>query len=105
MTPHMPTEIDLVRERYARRRASIDPYLYDPFNPSVYMDDQERERALIKLLTTCGLPPTHDIRLLDIGCGEGSDLLRFIMLGFQSKNLQGIELLEDYAVIARERLP
>ncbi len=44
-------------------------------------------------------------RLLEIGCGAGSNLLHLLLLGFAPENLVGNELLPERATIARKRLP
>jgi SAM-dependent methyltransferase len=99
------SEIEQIRQRYERRAHSQADDRYDPLQTSVCMGNQEKERALIRWIRTCGLAPVADKHLLEIGCGSGSNLLEFLRLGFQPENLVGIELLEDRAVIARHRLP
>jgi len=74
-------------------------------NPSVYLSDQERERALIRLFTKERILPLKDKMLLEIGCGTGGNLLEFNRLGFNPGNLTGNELLPERAEAARKRLP
>ena len=38
-----------------------------------------------------------NVRLLEVGCGWGGNLLEFLRLGFRPEHLQGIELLSDRA--------
>jgi SAM-dependent methyltransferase len=78
---------------------------YDPLNPETYMRLQERERRLIKVITSVGLTPVREKRVLEIGCGGGHGLLELIKLGFEPWNLAGCELLEERAEVARSRLP
>lgn len=94
-----------VIERYTRRRFQVPSGLYDPLNPAVYLAQQERERALIRLIRTAGMSPVADKRVLEIGCGSGSNLLELIGLGFTPENLVGNELLDERAALARQRLP
>ncbi len=98
-------EPDAVVERYARRQSRVPSGRYDPLIPAVYMAQQERERALIRLIRTAGLAPVAERRVLEIGCGRGSNLLELIGLGFVPENLVANELLEERAVLARRRLP
>lgn len=91
--------------RYARRQSQVPSGLYDPLAPAVYMAQQERERALIRLIRTVGLAPVAEKRVLEIGCGSGSNLLELLGLGFVPENLVANELLEERAVLARRRLP
>lgn len=91
--------------RYARRQSQVPSGLYDPLAPAVYMAQQERERALIRLIRTVGLAPVAEKRVLEIGCGSGSNLLELLGLGFVPENLVANELLEERAALARRRLP
>lgn len=97
------SETDRVRERYARRR-EIEA-AWDNLAPDNYLRMQEKERATIRCLASCGAGPPAERRLLDIGCGTGGDLLGLIRLGFEPSNLVGCELLEHRADAARRRLP
>jgi SAM-dependent methyltransferase len=94
-------ETDLLRERYARR---VPGRLYT-LDPAAYLARQEKERELIGLIRSCGLRPMREKSILDVGCGNGSDLLDLIRLGYQPENLAGCDLLEERAMIARHRLP
>jgi SAM-dependent methyltransferase len=98
-------ETDAVRERYRRRDMAGADNCYDPLKPDVWLRMQEVERALIRWITRCGLEPLEDKRLLEVGCGGGTNLLRFVQLGFRPENLVGNELLEQRAETARHRLP
>jgi SAM-dependent methyltransferase len=66
---------------------------------------QERQRALIRLLSASGVGPVRHLRVLEIGCGEGSNLLELLQLGFSPENLVGNELLDERCAVARRRLP
>lgn len=89
-----------IREAYARRNR-----LYEPTMPSVYMAAQELERALIRWLGSGSLEHPGALKLLEMGCGSGKNLLRFLQLGFRSENLAGVDLLEERVAAARELLP
>jgi SAM-dependent methyltransferase len=98
-------ETDQVQERYDRRVREGLSSLYHPLDPSVYLTEQEKTMALIRLLKDCGVAPVEKKRVLEVGCGNGNNLLRLILLGFQPENLIGNELLEDRVQLARRRLP
>jgi len=98
-------ELQKVRERYLRRSQSSKADLYNPLDPSYYMTLQEKERAFIYWIKKSGLSPVKDKRLLEIGCGQGDNLIQFLRLGFRPENLVGNELLEERALIAQHRLP
>jgi len=94
------SELEQIRERYARRTLT-----YDPMTPWVYCAHQEKERAIIRWYRAAGLGPVKDCRLLEVGCGSGSNLQLFLRLGFEPHNLVGIELLPDRVEAARAHLP
>lgn len=96
----MRSETKAIVERYKRRTRT-----YDPLDPAVNRSRQEFERALIRLLKRSDLTGPDQLELLEIGCGSGGNLLQFLRLGFQAKNLVGNELQESLAQEARHRLP
>ena len=99
------TEVDKIRGRYQRRLEASLSVRYEFTNPAVYMGAQELERALIRWIRTCEIRPLHEKRVLEIGCGEGNNLLELLRLGFNPDNLTGNELMPDRTETARARLP
>lgn len=95
-------EPDAVAVRYARRD---DGDRYSPLRPEVNRLLQERQRVLLKLLADAGIGTVHDLRLTEVGCGSGGNLLELLQLGFAPPHLQGIELLPARLEQARQRLP
>ena len=98
-------ELQKIRARYARRARDEISNRYDAVNPAEFMAAQEKYRAFVRWIRSCGLAPLHDKRLFEVGCGTGSDLLEFIQLGFTPANLACWELLDERVRVARERLP
>jgi SAM-dependent methyltransferase len=100
----MSTEREAVElvERYARRS---DPGRYSPLRPDVWQTLHERQRALIGLLAQAGLDDLSRLRLLEVGCGAGGNLLELLRLGFAPEHLSGIELLPERLAQARAVLP
>jgi SAM-dependent methyltransferase len=72
---------------------------------AVCLAEQERERALVRWIRTCGIEPVAARRVLEVGCGGGGQLLELLRLGFSPENLVGYELLPDRAAAARRSLP
>lgn len=95
-------EPQAVAERYARR---TDPDRYSPLRPEVDRLLAERRRALLDLMGRAGIHAVSDLRLLEVGCGSGGNLLELLHLGFEPAHLTGIELLPDRFEQARTRLP
>ncbi|RCJ37348.1 methyltransferase type 11 [Nostoc minutum NIES-26] len=101
----MYSEVEAIRQRYARFKQLPEYLLYEPLNPYSYMTYEEKRRAFIRWIHWAGLAPVRDKRVLEIGCGFGDNLLQLISLGFQPENLIGNELLEERALRARYLLP
>lgn len=100
----MSHEIEEIAERY-QRRAAIPLDRYSRLNPAVNLAVQERQRALIRLFSQIGLKSLVDAKVLEVGCGTGTNLLELIEFGASPENLVGNELLKDRLVAARRRLP
>lgn len=90
-----------------RRRAADERYahLYAPFLPAPMFTVQEREWAVGRLMRTAGLESLADLDILDVGCGSGVELLRFVLYGATPERLAGIDLMPDRAAAARRLLP
>jgi SAM-dependent methyltransferase len=97
-------EIDSIKERYERRK-SLPRNLYSLFNPGNIFILQQRERDILRLLDKYGMNPLADRRILDVGCGSGGELRRFIEFGASPGNLFGIDLLPDRIARAKELNP
>jgi SAM-dependent methyltransferase len=89
--------------RYARRAAMAG--LYDPLRPEVMQARQERLRVLAALLRRHARAPLAELSLIEVGCGDGGNLLELIGLGFDPARLLANELLPERAAAARARLP
>lgn len=95
-------EAEAVAERYARRH---DLGRYSMLRPEVWQAVQERQRAMLALFAQAGLQDLSPLRLLEVGCGAGGNLLEFLRLGFAPQHLGGIELLPERLAQARAVLP
>jgi len=91
-----------VAERYARRVATDR---YSALRPDVWQTLHERQRALLALLARIGWSDLSNKRLLEVGCGGGSNLLELLRLGFAPQHLSGVELLPERYAQARHVLP
>ncbi len=97
-------EIANIKRRYLDRK-NIPLLKYNPLNPAIYMINQEKERVFIKWLKKFDLSVIQNLRLLEIGCGGGQNLLQFIKLGFSPNLLVGNELLSERVESAKKKLP
>jgi len=100
-TPH--PEADAVRERYARR--AKDDWRYSRLNAAALLAAHERELAVVALFARLGWRDLSARRVLEVGCGSGSNLLELLHLGFAPRNLAGIELLPERFAQAMQMLP
>jgi SAM-dependent methyltransferase len=91
-----------VAQRYARRGAADR---YSPLQPDVMLLLQERQRALRRRLAAQGITDLAPLRVVEVGCGSGGNLLELLRLGCRPEHLQGIELLPDRHAQARQVLP
>ena len=95
-------ETRAVAERYARR---ADGDRYSLLRPEVWQMVQERQRALLQLFVRLGWTDLAALRLLEVGCGGGGNLLELLRLGFDPGHLTGVDLLPERIAQARRVLP
>jgi len=98
-----PNEPQAIAERYTRRAPHDDRYSF--LRPEVCLGVQERQRVMLQLLRQQGITNLAPLRLLEVGCGTGGNLLEFLRLGCAPQNLAGIELLPERYAQARHVLP
>ena len=101
----MNDETRAVAERYARRQASSLGDRYSILRPEVWQMLQERQRALLRRFAAQGLTDLAALRLTEVGCGSGGNLLELLWLGFAPEHLCGLELLPERHAQARRVLP
>lgn len=99
------SEIDNVRQRYARREVSVTTGQYSLLDEAVLRSVHERQRALVRCIRDCSIAPLATRRILEVGCGAGTNLQDLLRLGATPENLYGNELLEERCAQARRILP
>jgi SAM-dependent methyltransferase len=98
-------EIQSVRERYARRK-NIPRSVYDPLRAVNVAFRQEKLRHVATLLLGwLAGEQLSEKTILEIGCGNGSNLLELMLLGASPELITANELLELRLLDARSRLP
>ncbi len=111
-SPH--DETHAVKQRYARRAAQSQGQgqgqghgldRYSLLRPQVWLTWQERQGAVLRLLSGLGWTDLSQRRLLEVGCGSGGNLLDALRLGFAPEHLLGLELLPERCAQARAVLP
>ena len=103
MNKNESVEPQAVVERYSRRNVGDR---YSMLRPEVWLSLHERQAAILQLLSK-HFPETNlaDLKLLEVGSGEGGNLLDFLRFGFAPQNLCGLELLPERIAAAKKILP
>lgn len=100
------SDLQRIEAEYERRAGSTTyRSLYSVFNAGNLHAIHSRERALMSLLRKNKLSDLSNVHLLDVGCGSGGELLRWIGYGVRPENCAGIDLMPDRISSARSRLP
>ncbi|MEB3237021.1 MAG: class I SAM-dependent methyltransferase [Candidatus Sericytochromatia bacterium] len=94
-------EAGRIAEAYAARVGLEGLYADDA--PDQRLRTAERTALLAAGLAQRGLGPGR--RVLEIGCGTGRELARFVESGWSEADLAGVDLLGDRVAEARLRLP
>ncbi len=92
-------------QAYSRRQKNVPSDWYTPFNQGDLLITQSIERSLLRSLQRCGCAPLAGKQILDVGCGAGHWLGRFLIWGAEPEKVFGIDLLPDKVAEARRMLP
>ncbi|MDM8553352.1 class I SAM-dependent methyltransferase [Desulfococcaceae bacterium HSG7] len=88
-------EITRIKQTYQKRYES-DMARYSLFHPGEFFMDVTFERELIKSLKKAGVKGLAEMKILEVGCGNGRRLRNFQRLGAVPSNEYGIELLDIF---------
>ncbi len=77
------------------KRSDQFHFRYSLFDSANLLACQERESRILSALARHGLAPLTDVRILEVGCGNGFWLREFVRWGASPENLVGIDLLPD----------
>lgn len=106
MEQEVDEELRRAREVYLRR--ATDPHLarlYEPLSPVPMYSAQQRDRAVARMLRDSGLTTLAGVDLLDVGCGAGGELRRWLTYGLEPERMAGIDLMPERIDVARRFLP
>ncbi len=102
--PQTDVEMELARITsvyHQRTSGGVPVERYGLFNDASLLHIQTVERHLLGMLKRRGLTTLADKRILDVGCGSGLQLRRFLDYGALPANLSGIDLLPQRIEQAR----
>ena len=89
-------ELTRIQNEYERRASDLSLVgRYSLFHPVVLHQIQGIERSILAALTHHGHTDLSEKRILDVGCGSGGWLRRFLSYGAIPEHLYGIDLLPD----------
>lgn len=97
-------ELEEIKARYARRGSSADS-LYGAHRNDAFLALQQRDAMIRDLIVALRPEGFESLRVLEVGCGSGMNLLRFLMWGVAPENLVGADLLPERCAAARHHLP
>jgi len=89
------TEVNRIRNAYRRRHSRIPTDRYSLWNDAALRALHQRERFILLLLRRYQLTNLSGTFVLDIGCGDGRLLQRFVDYGASPQNLYGIDLIPE----------
>jgi ubiquinone/menaquinone biosynthesis C-methylase UbiE len=97
-------EAERIRSEYARREAQLPKDQYSLGKQHNLFAYQQKNRLLLNLLAHEGLTPLDGKRILDVGCGEGQQLLDLVSWGARRADLAGIDLIHTRIARAHARI-
>lgn len=104
--PAIEHELIRIKQEYEQR--ANNPVLaerYSLFNEAALLQTHGLEYELLSLLKKQHFTKLAEKRILDVGCGVGMQLQRFLAYGARPENLAGIDLLAERIEWARHLNP
>lgn len=98
-------ELERIKKAYEKRKIEQKDKVYSYFNKGSLFIIHQREKALLYILNKFNYSDLTNKKILDVGCGTGGTLRRFIDYGAKPENLYGIDLLEDRIEVAKQLNP
>ena len=98
-------EANRIEAAYARRDAEALEHRYSDFQIANLLRVQEFERRLLRRLPSKANTSLEEQKILEVGCGTGYWIRKFIQWGARPGNLAGVDLLTARIQMARELCP
>jgi len=88
-------DLSRLRSEYEnRKRRFVGSDLYSPFNLVNLFAIQQRQRAILFFLKRFGFSNLANLRILEMGCGDGGVLAELFSIGATPEKLYGVDLLK-----------
>lgn len=78
---------------------------WDPSNPGIVQREAERWSAIERLVRDHGYLPLSEQSILEVGCGDGSNLSMLVSIGATPGNLCGLDLVPERISAAKSGNP
>ncbi len=99
------SEIERIKEAYERRKKVVPKDIYSLFHLANLFIAQRKEYEILQVLKKYMIFSLEDKKILEVGCGTGSELRNLIRYRALPENVQGIDLLSDRIELARRISP
>ncbi|PUA83025.1 class I SAM-dependent methyltransferase [Nocardioides currus] len=96
-------ELEEIKARYARREPTGS--IYGLHHNDAFLALHQRDAIMRNLVVGVHPGGFEGLRVLEVGCGSGMNLVRFLMWGVAPANLVGVDLLPERCEAARVNLP
>jgi len=94
-------ETSRICQVYSKREQALAQDRYSAFQRGHLLSRQEAEVRLLDLLKQCGCRGLDGRRVIEIGCGLGYWLRRFVDWGACPESIVGIDVVHEYVIKAR----
>jgi ubiquinone/menaquinone biosynthesis C-methylase UbiE len=105
--PQSTDDLDRLRQEYAARASRlVGSDIYSHFNPAYLFALQQLEISVLRVLRRHGFSVLEGRRILEVGCGKGGVLFKYLEYGATLSLLHGVDILgDDRLYLAHNRLP
>ncbi len=98
-------EVDRIKKAYNKRDSSGKTTNYSLFTPAILFTSQQREKNILKMLSSVNIQDLQSKKIFDLGCGNGIILRDFVRFGAIPENCSGLDLLQDRIDTAKKLSP
>jgi SAM-dependent methyltransferase len=97
-------ETERILDEYRSRERRLTPGMYSILRSANACNVRGLEQGLLQNLAEAGIADLSPLQFLDVGCGTGGQLLRWIQWGARPERCHGVELIPERVQEAKQRL-